>query len=177
MTHIKYAQSHNKFGDVPKAAENWKALRDAYQFAGVTDQPRMGILPGGFWALVSRKDRQNIYDIAQFRYNGLVDGTTMDTVIHVPKHGGHVHAQRGTKAEYMARLIYLARCRSRRRSNSRPHSNWRHAGDGDEKGLACPDLPMMCLHGKCHNRAAQRVRSWVASLTSRPRRSPATVSK
>jgi hypothetical protein len=94
----KYAQSHNKFGDVPKDGnENWKALRDAYKFAGVPVNPGWESYLE-FLGTVQPQGPDNIYNIAQFRYNGLVDGTIMDTVIHVPKNGGHVRALRGTKA-------------------------------------------------------------------------------
>jgi hypothetical protein len=93
----KFAQSHNQFGDVPNADGNWQALRDAYKFAGVSVNPGWESYLE-FLGTVQPQGPQNIYDIAQFRYNGLVDGTIMDTVVHVPKHGGHVRAQRGTKA-------------------------------------------------------------------------------
>jgi hypothetical protein len=93
----KYAQSHNKFGDIPNAAGNWQALRDAYKFAGVPVNLGWESYLS-FLGNAQPQGPQNIYDIAQFRYNGLVDGTIMETVVHVPQHGGHVHANRGTKA-------------------------------------------------------------------------------
>jgi hypothetical protein len=93
----KFAQSHNKFGDVTKADGNWQALRDAYKFAGIKVNPGWESYLE-FLGSVQPQGPDNIYAIAQFRYNGLVDGTVMDTVIHVPKHGGHVRTQRGSKA-------------------------------------------------------------------------------
>jgi hypothetical protein len=90
----KYAQSHNDFGKIQNVAGNYKALIDAYTAAGVPVSPR--------WAAylrllgtVGTQGPQNIYDIAQARYNALNNGVGMSTVVHVPKNGGHVHTPPG----------------------------------------------------------------------------------
>jgi hypothetical protein len=94
---FQFAQSHNDFGLVQNVAGNYTALIAAYNKAQVPVSAR--------WAAYLRllgtvqpQGPQNIFDIAQFRNNGLIDGAMMETVVHVPKHGGHVHTRRGSKA-------------------------------------------------------------------------------
>ncbi len=91
----KYAQKHNKFGDVTEVDGNWQALRDAYKFAGIKVNPGWESYLE-FLGSAKPQGPANIYAIAQIRYNGLVDGTLMETVIHVPKNGGHVRGRRGS---------------------------------------------------------------------------------
>jgi hypothetical protein len=96
----KYAQAHNKFGDVPNGPGNYKGphgLIAAYEHAHVSVSEA--------WAhylrllgVLSPQGAQNIYDIAQFRYNCLIAGEAMATMVHTPVHGGHVRTQRGPKA-------------------------------------------------------------------------------
>lgn len=90
----QYAQSHNTFGNIQNVAGNYKALIDAYKYAGVDVIPR--------WAAylrllgtVGTQGPQNIYDIAQTRDHGLTNRLGMSTIVHVPQHGGHVHARHG----------------------------------------------------------------------------------
>ncbi len=93
----KYAQSHNKFGDVPNAPGNWQALRDAYNFAKVP----VNLGWESYLEMLGTVEPQgpdNIYMIAQIRYNGLVEGVVMETAVHVPQNGGHVRGLRGSKA-------------------------------------------------------------------------------
>ena len=94
----KYAQSHNNFGAILNAPGNCEDLIKAYDYAGVPVSPA--------WARYLRllgkagspaQGAQNIYDIAQMRYSGLIEGLAMSTFVHVPKNGGHVHTVRGPK--------------------------------------------------------------------------------
>jgi hypothetical protein len=93
----KYAQSHNTFGAIQSVAGNYKALIDAYAAAGVpvSDRWRAYLRLLG---TVGTQGPQNIYDIAQTRDHALTQGVGMSTVVHVPKHGGHVHTVRGSGA-------------------------------------------------------------------------------
>jgi hypothetical protein len=95
----QYAQSHNTFGAIENLPGNCEALIKAYECAKVP--------VGGPWAEYLRRlgkigspeqGAQNIYDIAQIRYNGLTDGVIMLTDVHVPINGGHVRTVRGSKA-------------------------------------------------------------------------------
>lgn len=98
----KYAQSNNTFGGVNNAPGNYTELIDAYTTAGVP--------VSDFWAAYLRllgtvkqegpqQGPQNIYDIAQMRYDGLINNKAMSTKIHLPKHGGHVQTKHGSGAE------------------------------------------------------------------------------
>jgi hypothetical protein len=93
----RQAQSQrDKFGAITNTADNYLALIDAYNAAGVA----VGAGWSAYLTLLGTaqpQGPQNIYDIAQFRYNGLNDGAEMETVVHVPKQGGHVHTQPGVK--------------------------------------------------------------------------------
>jgi hypothetical protein len=92
----KYAQANNHFGDVPNAPGNYNALIDAYRQAGL-------VVPPGWvnyltaLGTVSTPDPQqgpqNIWDIAQFRCNGLIQGKKMRTKVH---DHGRVHTRPGT---------------------------------------------------------------------------------
>ncbi|MHB8268388.1 hypothetical protein [Bradyrhizobium sp.] len=94
----QYAKDHNKFGTVPNAADNYRLLIDAYDYAGVPVGPR--------WAAYLRilgtvvpQGPQNIYDIAQTRNNALTNDGGVQTATHAPQHGGHVHTTRGSGAQ------------------------------------------------------------------------------
>jgi hypothetical protein len=93
----EYAKSHNTFGDIKNVANNYQALIDAYVAAGVSVSPRwqdylssLGTVPE------PGAGPQNIYDIAQMRYKGLIKSKKMKTKLHTPQHGGHVHTQDGS---------------------------------------------------------------------------------
>jgi hypothetical protein len=94
----RYAKEHNKFGAVPNAADNYTALIDAYNYAGIP--------VGSRWAAYLRKlgtvgtqGPQNIYDIAQTRDSALTIDGGVQTTTHAPQHGGHVHVRRGSGAQ------------------------------------------------------------------------------
>jgi hypothetical protein len=95
----KHAKNNNTFGAIQNVPGNYKALIDAYTTAGIP-------VSGG-WAAYLRllgtvktdgpqQGPQNIYDIAQMRYNGLINNVAMSTDVHVPQHGGHVHTRHGS---------------------------------------------------------------------------------
>src|SRR5258708_14608272 len=86
----QYAKNHNNFGAIPNATDNYRALIDAYVYAGVPVSSR--------WAAylrllgtVGTQGPQNIHDIAQTRNDALIQDVAMSTIVHVPTHGGHVH--------------------------------------------------------------------------------------
>lgn len=101
----EYAKSHNTFEDVKNATGNYQTLIDAYRTAGVS------FPAGGGWQSYlsalgtvspdpeSGTGPQNIYDIAQMRYKGLIKNKKMKTRLHKPKRGGHVHTQDGSGDE------------------------------------------------------------------------------
>jgi hypothetical protein len=93
----KYAQAHNKFGDVGGALGNYRDLIAAYEYARVPVSPAWGAYLRLLGTLVPQGP-QNIYDIAQFRNQYLVSGDAMQTITHTPVHGGHVRTQHGSKA-------------------------------------------------------------------------------
>jgi hypothetical protein len=82
------AQANNQFG----GATDYLALKAAYERAGLT--------VGGRWEAYLRKlqsiDPANISTIATFRDNNLKGGLGMNTITHVPEHGGHVRTQPGS---------------------------------------------------------------------------------
>jgi hypothetical protein len=86
------------FAKVGDGENNYVDLITAYNEAGVTvsvDDPW-----GKYLTLLGTAQPQgpdNISAIAEFRYNGLNTGAPMETVVHVPKHGGHVHTRPGLK--------------------------------------------------------------------------------
>jgi hypothetical protein len=86
----------DQFALVPNGTNNYLALIDAYNAAGV---PVKVTDPWGYYlqllGTVPPQGPDNISAIAQFRYDGLNTGAPMETVVHVPKHGGHVHTRRG----------------------------------------------------------------------------------
>ena len=90
----KYAKEHNIFGNVQNVAGNYNDLIAAYEYAKVPVNPGWRAYLE-FLGTVSTEGPgqgpQNIFDIAQFRNNGLIDGTAMKTLTHTPHHGGHVH--------------------------------------------------------------------------------------
>jgi hypothetical protein len=99
MRAYKYAKAHNKFGSVPGGPGNYKALIEAYEYAGleVTDMWRSYLTALG--TVVSpnlEQGPQNISDIARFRDTNLRANKGMRTIIHQPHDGGHVHTQPGS---------------------------------------------------------------------------------
>ncbi len=92
----KYAKEHNTFGNIQNVANNYNDLITAYETAGVPVNNNPGWSSYlEFLGTVSTEGAQqgptNIYEIAQFRYNGLINNTAMKTKTHKPHHGGHVH--------------------------------------------------------------------------------------
>lgn len=86
----------DKFAAVPNGDNNYLALIEAYNAAGV---PVNVTDPWGIYlqlvGTVQPQGPDNISAIAQFRYDGLNTGAPMETVVHVPQHGGHVRTRRG----------------------------------------------------------------------------------
>jgi hypothetical protein len=95
--YLKAQAKKDLFKNIPNGAGNYQALIDAYNTVGVP-------VRGGWLKYltllgsVQPQGPDNIYAIAQFRYENLDAGLPMETVVHVPKHGGHVHTRRGSKA-------------------------------------------------------------------------------
>jgi hypothetical protein len=95
----KYAKAHNSFGGIQNVAGNWNALISAYETAGLEVNPGWRCYLECLGTVSTegpQQGPQNIYDIAQFRYNGLINDVPMKTKTHMPHHGGHVH--HGAKA-------------------------------------------------------------------------------
>jgi len=95
----KKAKDNNLFGKVENKPGNYNDLITAYHAAGVN------IDTFGKWrnylillgkAVSPAQGAQNIYDIAQVRYNALIANEGMSTTVHVPVNGGHVHTQPGS---------------------------------------------------------------------------------
>ena len=94
----KYAKSHNKFGTIPNAPGNYKALIEAYEYAGLTvNEAWRSYLRalGRVRSADPQQGPQNIYDIAQFRDRCLKNDLGMRTMTHEPHGGGHVHTEPG----------------------------------------------------------------------------------
>ena len=95
----KKAKSQNKFGAIPNAPGNHKALIDAYEYAGldVSNKGWVSYLRalGRVRSANPEQGPQNIYDIAQFRDRCLKNDLGMRTIIHQPHDGGHVHTKPG----------------------------------------------------------------------------------
>lgn len=99
MRPYKFAKDHNKFGAVPNSPGNYRALIEAYEYAGLEVTPRWNAYLRALGTLRTpnlEQGPQNIYDIAQFRDHGLRNGLGMRTVIHEPHDGGHVHTRPGS---------------------------------------------------------------------------------
>ncbi len=97
----KHAKSHNKFGAIPNAPDNYKALIDAYEYAGVPVSQKWRAyfrLLGTIRTPDPQQGPQNIYDIAQARNSGLTTDAAMSTIVHEPTEGGHVHTKPGAGA-------------------------------------------------------------------------------
>jgi hypothetical protein len=95
----RQAKDHNKFGTVPNAPGNYKALIEAYEYAGLTVNPRWGSYLRALGTVHSadpQQGPQNISDIAEFRDRCLKNSLGMRTITHQPHHGGHVHTKHGT---------------------------------------------------------------------------------
>jgi hypothetical protein len=88
----RYAQSNNTFGAIQNVQDNCKDLALAYLTAGVD----VGAAWYAYLRLLGTGPQgspQNIYDIAQTRYNSLRNGVPMDTKVHA---GGNVHTRPGS---------------------------------------------------------------------------------
>jgi len=99
MKSYKYAREHNKFGTVPAGPGNYKALIEAYEYAGleVTDMWRSYLKALGTVLTPNlEQGPQNISDIARFRDINLRANKGMRTITHQPHDGGHVHTQPGS---------------------------------------------------------------------------------
>jgi hypothetical protein len=88
----RYARSHNTFGAIHNVQDNYKDLALAYLTAGLDIDAAwyaylqlLGTGPQG--------NPQNIYDIAQTRFNSLNNNVAMDTKTHG---GGNVHTIPGS---------------------------------------------------------------------------------
>jgi hypothetical protein len=86
----------DQFAAVPNGTNNYLELIAAYNAAGVA------VSVSDPWGLYLQllgtaqpQGPDNISAIAQFRYDGLNTGAGMETVVHEPKHGGHVRTRRG----------------------------------------------------------------------------------
>jgi hypothetical protein len=98
MKRYRYAKEHNKFGTVPNAPGNYKALIEAYEYADLEVTERWGSYLRALGMVRSadpQQGPQNIYDIAQFRDHCLKNNLGMRTIIHDPHDGGHVHTKPG----------------------------------------------------------------------------------
>jgi len=95
----KYAKEHNKFGTVPSGPGNYKALIEAYEYAGLEVTPRWAAYLRALGTIRSPDPEQgpkNISAIAAFRDSNLRNNKGMETTIHAPDNGGHVHTRPGT---------------------------------------------------------------------------------
>jgi hypothetical protein len=95
----QYAREHNKFGAIKNAPGNYKALIEAYEYAGLEVTPRWAAYLRVLGTISSpdpEQGPQNIYDIAQYRDRNLKSNLGMRTTIHEPHDGGHVHVLPGT---------------------------------------------------------------------------------
>lgn len=95
----KFAQRHNIFGQVPeKTQDNYVQLIAAYEAAGLKVSAgwrRYLKLLGSVSVPNAAQGPLNIWTIAQFRNNGLLNSNAMITDVHTPEHGGHVHTNPG----------------------------------------------------------------------------------
>jgi hypothetical protein len=99
MKSYKYARDHNKFGTVPNSPGNYKALIEAYEYAGLEVTERWTAYLKALGTVRSANPAQgpqNIYDIAQFRDQYLKKGAGMMTTIHSPDQGDSVEIKPGT---------------------------------------------------------------------------------
>ena len=95
----KYAKEHNKFGAVTAAPGNYKALIEAYEYAGLEVTPRWAAylkVLGTIRSPDPEQGPQNIKAIAEFRDQCLKNDKGMETDIHAPEDGGHVQTRPGT---------------------------------------------------------------------------------
>jgi hypothetical protein len=102
MKSYKYAKEHNSFGTVPAGPGNYKALIEAYEYAGLEVTPRWAAYLRALGTIATpdpEQGPQNILDIARFRDSNLQDNKAMRTTIHEPHDGGHVHTEPGTGGE------------------------------------------------------------------------------
>ena len=80
------------FEDVPYGPDNWKDLYAAYEAAYAA----AGVPICQNWQPYLRTlSPEDIYIIAQARYEGLVLGLAMSTITHDPTQGGHVKVSTG----------------------------------------------------------------------------------
>ena len=87
--HSSTARNHNTFGAITNGPDNYQDLINAYITAGVAVSDTWAAYLGQLGRLVPQGP-ENIYTIAQARYDGLTAGVAMSTKKHEPKHGGHV---------------------------------------------------------------------------------------
>jgi hypothetical protein len=87
------------FGNIANTAGNYNDLIRVYKAAGLTVSSGWAAylrMLGTVSAEGPDQGPTNIWNIAQFRSDGLTNDLPMSTVVHVPKHGGHVHTRRGS---------------------------------------------------------------------------------
>jgi hypothetical protein len=92
----KKAQDNNQFGGIQATEDNYKDLIAAYKAAGVEVSDRWAAylkVLGTVKTTDPMQGPQNIFNIAQTRHSCLTQGADMSTQVHVPQHGGHVHAK------------------------------------------------------------------------------------
>jgi hypothetical protein len=89
-------ENRDAFAAIENKPGNYNDLIKAYNAAGVNTKA-LGNWEAYLRLLGSAQPQgpDNISAIAQFRYNGLNTGAPMETVVHVPQHGGHVHTRPG----------------------------------------------------------------------------------
>jgi hypothetical protein len=80
------AQANNTFGGV---GTDYIALIKAYVTAGLNVNGRWQ----AYLRTLASIDPQNISAIAGFRDSNLKSGAAMNTIIHLPEHGGHVRTK------------------------------------------------------------------------------------
>ncbi len=96
----RHAKNNNTFGGIRNAPGNYTDLIEAYRTAGLVVSPgwrRYLKLLGTVSTPGPEQGPQNIYDIAQARYNGLMNDEPMSTIVHEPREGGHVHTTPGSQ--------------------------------------------------------------------------------
>lgn len=95
-----YAKKNNTFDGVENGEDNYRALISAYVEAGVDVCAAWGAYLRKLGR--SAQGRQDIYNIAQTRYNGLNQNVPMQTAVHpvddAQHGGGHVKKHDGSGA-------------------------------------------------------------------------------
>jgi hypothetical protein len=88
----RYARSHNTFGAIQNVQDNYKDLVLAYLAAGLDVEAAWHAYLK-LLGTTGAQGAQNIYDIAQTRFNSLNGNVGIDTKTHT---GGNVHTRPGS---------------------------------------------------------------------------------